>query len=234
VYRAVVLTTLTLLLLAITGITLARESTFSPERDSLTEPTVQDTTTTREPTATTVREPTNIVDEGSTERSEPAAGSVTEEFTELEADEPEATEEKTTEAEGQNVGKPEDLGKAKGAGGKPVGNGKAKDDEGEAKGSGGPDKVTLCHKSKTLTVGAPAQAAHLRHGDTLGACQPAGANPALPEETPGPEAAKNGGGAGSNGQKVTLCHKGKTLTVGAPAREAHLRHGDTEGPCAGQ
>jgi hypothetical protein len=37
-------------------------------------------------------------------------------------------------------------------------------------GSGGQDKVTLCHKSNTLTVGAQAQAAHLRHGDSLGAC----------------------------------------------------------------
>jgi hypothetical protein len=34
---------------------------------------------------------------------------------------------------------------------------------------------------------------------------------------------------------VTLCHKGKkTLTVGAPAQSAHLRHGDTRGRCVGQ
>jgi len=33
-------------------------------------------------------------------------------------------------------------------------------------------------------------------------------------------------------QKVTLCHKGKkTITVGAPAVKAHLRHGDTLGRC---
>ena len=32
--------------------------------------------------------------------------------------------------------------------------------------------------------------------------------------------------------KVTICHKGKqTITVAAPAVEAHLRHGDTLGPC---
>ena len=37
-------------------------------------------------------------------------------------------------------------------------------------GSGGQDKVILCHKNKTLTVGAQAQVAHMRHGDTLGAC----------------------------------------------------------------
>ena len=35
----------------------------------------------------------------------------------------------------------------------------------------GKTKVTLCHKGKkTLTVGAPAAKAHLRHGDKLGAC----------------------------------------------------------------
>jgi hypothetical protein len=34
----------------------------------------------------------------------------------------------------------------------------------------GKTKVTLCHKGKTITVGAPAARAHLRHGDTLGAC----------------------------------------------------------------
>ena len=32
-------------------------------------------------------------------------------------------------------------------------------------------------------------------------------------------------------KKVTLCHKGKTITVGAPAAKAHLRHGDKLGRC---
>ena len=32
-------------------------------------------------------------------------------------------------------------------------------------------KVTLCHKGKkTLSVGKPAAKAHMKHGDTLGAC----------------------------------------------------------------
>src|SRR5215203_6023207 len=35
----------------------------------------------------------------------------------------------------------------------------------------GQEKVTLCHKGKnTITVGAPAVAAHKRHGDTVGTC----------------------------------------------------------------
>ena len=35
----------------------------------------------------------------------------------------------------------------------------------------GKTKVTLCHKGKkSITVGAPAVKAHLRHGDKLGRC----------------------------------------------------------------
>jgi hypothetical protein len=32
-------------------------------------------------------------------------------------------------------------------------------------------------------------------------------------------------------EKVTLCHKGETIVVAAPAADAHQRHGDTLGPC---
>jgi len=32
-------------------------------------------------------------------------------------------------------------------------------------------------------------------------------------------------------EKVTICHKGQTITVGAPAVPAHLAHGDLVGPC---
>lgn len=238
-YRAVVLTTLTLLLLAITGITLARESTFGPERDSLTESTVQNTTaaTTGEPTATTVRESTHIADEGYTQRSEPAAGSLTQDSAEPETDESEVAGEEATEAEGKKIGKPEGVGKAKGVGGKPEGSGKARVDGGETRGGGDQEKVTVCHKGKnTITVGEPALAAHERHGDTEGACQTEGALPDPSEKTTGPEVGENGDGGGSAGQeKVPLCHKGKkTLTVSAPAQAAHLQHGDTQGPCIGE
>jgi hypothetical protein len=43
------------------------------------------------------------------------------------------------------------------------------------------------------------------------------------------EAASDGYGQ----QKVTLCHRGHTITVAAPAVPAHLKHGDTLGPCPG-
>jgi hypothetical protein len=34
----------------------------------------------------------------------------------------------------------------------------------------GKQKLTLCHKGKTLKVGAPAWKGHKKHGDKLGAC----------------------------------------------------------------
>ena len=34
-----------------------------------------------------------------------------------------------------------------------------------------PKKVVLCHKGNTIEVAEPAVDAHLKHGDTLGACQ---------------------------------------------------------------
>ena len=39
-------------------------------------------------------------------------------------------------------------------------------------------------------------------------------------------------GHGGGQTKVTICHKGHTITVGAPALKAHRRHGDTLGACA--
>ena len=39
-------------------------------------------------------------------------------------------------------------------------------------------------------------------------------------------------GNGRGQEKVTICHKGQTITVARPAVDAHLAHGDTEGACA--
>lgn len=33
-------------------------------------------------------------------------------------------------------------------------------------------------------------------------------------------------------QKVTICHKGKTISVAKAAEPAHVRHGDSVGTCA--
>jgi hypothetical protein len=142
----------------------------------------------------------------------------------------------------RGVGKPEHAGKIPNIGKPPDGdvghpaNGKPQErgNEAEHGRSGSQQKVTLCHKDKkTLTVGAPALAAHQRHGDTQGACQTEGAGSEPSGDTMKPEAAKNGGGGGSGGQdKGILCHKDKnTLTLGTQAQAAHLRHGDTLGEC---
>ncbi len=103
------------------------------------------------------------------------------------ATEPEGVSIPQGDVETEGKGKTENRGKAKGKGkaeskgkGKAEGKGKAGDEieeeneveeEDEVDGGGGQPKVTLCHKGKkTLTVGAPAESAHLRHGDSLGAC----------------------------------------------------------------
>src|SRR5262249_50410135 len=36
---------------------------------------------------------------------------------------------------------------------------------------------------------------------------------------------------GHGGHKVTVCHKGRTISVARPAVKGHRRHGDTVGPC---
>lgn len=55
--------------------------------------------------------------------------------------------------------------------GKPAKPGEKKASPSAAQYQYGKAKVSLCHKGKkTITVGAPAVKAHLRHGDTLGRC----------------------------------------------------------------
>ena len=48
----------------------------------------------------------------------------------------------------------------------------------------------------------------------------------------GREKGKEHSGKGKQG-KVTLCHKGNTITVSQHAAEAHYKHGDRRGPCGG-
>src|SRR5919112_1124949 len=255
-YRAVVLTTLVLLLLAVAGVSVAQDGRIfaggpnsngppestTPERTSFQATGSEDTTTGLPPGASSeeedrqnLPEPTVVTEPTVVEPEKPAA-----------APTPQETPPPGTNAVGnpgdggRGVGKPEHAVEASdpAAGsaeigqhgnGEPVGRG----NEAElGRGIGG-QKATLCHKGKkTLTVGAPALAAHLRHDDTRGTCQGGVPGPEPAGEVVEPEAARNGEDGGGGKEKVVLCHKGKkTLTVGAPAQAAHLRHGDSLGAC---
>jgi hypothetical protein len=200
-YRVVVLTTLVLLLLAVAGVSVAHEGRIftggsnrddppestKPEQTSLEATAPEDTTPSPPPGASSetddrqdVPEPTIVTEPTPEERTTVSPG-----------------DERPTPGK-NDVGKPEHVGRAPNLGRSrgevmPHGNGEpgggrqklvhgrgpepsgrtmgaesARNGEG---GGAGQDKVVLCHKHKTLTVGAPAQAAHLRHGDSLGACR---------------------------------------------------------------
>jgi hypothetical protein len=197
--RAVIFATLTFLLLAAAGVTVAGENTFTSNQrtgdqteSTAPEPTRPEPaapevtvleTTVPEATVpeTTVHEDVNKPDEGTAEATivepkepkepkEPGAmnyGGIEE------TDEPVARPGKPEHTQGgkkngllRQTGRPEHPGKSSVRGG-PGDVGKA----GEKRAIGNPDKVTLCHKGRvTISVGAPAEPAHLRHGDRLGAC----------------------------------------------------------------
>jgi len=254
-HRAVVLTTLVVLLLAVAGVSAAQDGgifaggpnsgdpqgSTTQERTSFEATVAEDTMKSALPGASSeprggedASEPT-VVTEPTVGETEKPTAAVPGEKTLT----PGSKDVVKSATGGRGVGKPERVGKAPNIGdppdevghpanGKPQGRG----NEVEPGRGRGQQKVTLCHKDKTLTVGAPALGAHQRHGDTRGACQTEGAGSELSGETMKPEAAENGRGGGSGGQdKVTLCHKNKTLTVGAQAQAAHLRHGDSLGAC---
>jgi len=63
----------------------------------------------------------------------------------------------------------------------------------------------------------------------LSAC--AAESPFQPTPVPETRASDNGAATVAGQPKVTLCHKGETLSVAQPAVQAHLAHGDTLGPC---
>lgn len=152
-HRAVTLTTLAMLLFAVAGAGVARESVFEGEMAGGTIPsgaTVPETTLPLEETtvAPETTEPEELA---------PPAVSPMEARTPPErvpADEDIASEPTGDDGAEQRPireGKPE---------GRPGGNSEK-----------GPSKTTLCHKEKkTITVGKPAEEAHLRHGDARRAC----------------------------------------------------------------
>ena len=232
-YRAVVLTGLVVLLLAAAGVAIAGsrdgDSTVStaPQNTSLESTVVQ----TRETSAPADTSSKPVAAEDTSEpavNTEPTVGQTEEPTAAEPVQQTPAPNSKTAKVSGKGLGRPEHATKTS-ENSEPEERG----NEEERGGGAGQHKVTLCHKGKnTITVGEPAKEAHLRHGDTVGPCQSEGAAPNPSEKKVEPGKAQEGDGGGGNGQdKVTLCHKGKTLTVGAPAKEAHLRHGDSLGAC---
>jgi hypothetical protein len=214
--QAIIFLTLILLLMAVAGITVAQED-YSPDRRSQTEPASQDAT---------IREPIESVDGRSAGGNEPTREDGIEIPDESEVVNSEVAEDKAARAEskGLNRVRPEDIGKPQhvdnvSGKGKPPGTGKpgsigkpeelGKPEEGE-----GPEgRGKLRSKGKPVDVGK-GESTH----------RPIGATKAKGNSQ------RTHDGRGQ--KKITLCHKGKhTITVGAPAKYAHLRHGDSLGDC---
>lgn len=239
-YRAVVLATVVVLLLAVAGVAIARSGDENPGDPTTPEETSFGSTVAEDPETTAPSGPSPELEdveettEGTIEPTVITEPTVVETEKTIVLDPVEETLAPTS-SDGKEHDKPDrvvglDAGK-QGTNGRGVGRpehaGKPLDStEPEERGSGaGKQKVTLCHKGKnTITVGAPAEEAHLRHGDTLGEC--AGNVEGAGEL--GDDSETEGGGGK---EQVALCHKGKSLTVGEPAQAAHLRHGDSLGAC---
>jgi hypothetical protein len=199
--RAVILATLTCILFAVAGVTVAGENTFpsgSQDGDQ-TESTFPESTvagriapeataseaTVSEATVPEVTVPETTVPEDvkkPVERTEEATVIVHEEPKEPGKGAPGAgnyggiQDENRIEKAGEPTGKPEHARGGKKYG-KPRVVGKSRpatgrlDHAGKKGFVGNPGKVTLCHKDRvTISVGAPAEPAHLRHGDRRGAC----------------------------------------------------------------
>jgi hypothetical protein len=60
------------------------------------------------------------------------------------------------------------------------------DGDGSVSAQAGQPKVILCHQGQTLSVAQPSVAAHLAHGDTLGACDSAPPSPPSPSPSASP------------------------------------------------
>jgi hypothetical protein len=220
--QAIIFSTLIFLLMAVAGITVAQED-YRLDRRSQTEPASQDAT---------IREPIELVDERSVEGNDPTREVGIENPDGSEVVNSEVAEDKAARAESkglnrvrpENTGKPEDVGNVSGKGkppstGKPGSIGKpgsmGKPEElGKPEGGEGPEgRGKLTSKGKPVDVGK---------GESTR--RPIGATKAKGDSQ------RTHDGRGQ--KKITLCHKGKhTITVGAPAKGAHLRHGDSLGDC---
>jgi hypothetical protein len=197
--RAVILGTLTCILFAVAGVTVAGENTFTSgsQDGDRTESTVLESTvagrTAPEATAPQATVPETTVPE---DVEKPVEG--TEEATVVVHEEPKEPgkgdpgagnnyggiqNDNRIEKAGGPAGKPGRPEHAQGGKkygkprvtGKPPGKSRpaaGRPDHAKEKGfDGNPGKVILCHKEMvTISVGAPAEPAHVRHGDDVRAC----------------------------------------------------------------
>src|SRR5215208_6338598 len=171
--RAVILATLTCILFAVAGVTAATENRFtlSLQDEDQTESTVPEPTvgggTATEVTALEATVPETTVPEDiekPVEGTEEATVVVREEPKEPGKGDPGAANYGGIQNDNRVERTGEPTGKIRPATGRP-------DHAGEKGFGGNQGKVTICHKNRvTISVGAPAKPAHLRHGDSLGGC----------------------------------------------------------------
>jgi hypothetical protein len=74
-------------------------------------------------------------------------------------------------------------------------------------------------------VAAPPPGKGNKHGKPAAGPAPAAPSSSAAQDEYGP------GGKQYGKHRVAICHKGHTIRVAQPAVKAHLRHGDTLGPC---
>lgn len=156
ILRATILITLVMLMFAVAGVSIAREGFFEGERaggggETTDSGTLVTETTFEDEETTAAREAARPAKDPSLQERNRKKSS-DEMVTEQQPDESKAAAGRGNENPGsQSTRKPEDRSEG-----------------GSVKGG---TKATLCHKGKnTISVGEPAETAHLRHGDTRGAC----------------------------------------------------------------
>ena len=191
--RAVILATLTCILFAVAGVTVAGENTFtsgSPDGDqtestglgrtvpeaTALEATVPEATVpddVEKPVEGTVEATVGVREEqkepGKGETGAGNYGGIQDDNRIEDAGEPTGKPNKPEHAQsGKKYGKPRVAGKPPGKS-KPATD--RPDNAGKKGFDGNPGKVTICHKNGvTISVGAPAWPAHQRHGDMRGTC----------------------------------------------------------------